>query len=325
MRRTLLVLAMSIELLAGMAEAALTSSFPKLLGETGSRVPFGDTFPNEWPPFRMQQVYAAAGFSNSMSQGGWITGMWLITDDQAGRGYSARLPKVEIRIGVTSRGPDALSPVFAENFDGPTIAVQPLGPLYIYGSGRGAYVEFGFVKPFFYDPASGNLMLEVKNYQTNSRPFDPLSNTSAFDASNVIGDTVSRVYAHGDADALTGTADSLGLTTIFEFTVPSLSIARQSTNLVLQWLRSPLVMNVERSLVLGPAAKWQPMSGPLTTNIVLVSNQFEFHVEFSLPLETRTPGAFFRLVLPGLSRENAPTPATALEEPANEGGIEPWP
>lgn len=158
-------------------------------------------------------------------------------------------------------------------------------------------------------------MLEVKNYETNSRPFEPLSNTSAFDASNVIGDTVSRVYAHGDADALTGTADSLGLTTIFEFTVPSLSIARQSTNLVLQWLRSPLVMNVERSSVLGPAANWQPMSGPLTTNIVLVSNQFEFHVEFSLPLETRTPGAFFRLVLPGLSRESAPTPATTMDTP----------
>ncbi len=303
---------MLAQLIEGVADAALTPSFPKLLGETASRVPFGDIFREDRPPYRMQQVYAATGFSNLMSQGGWITGMRLISDDLIGRGYGADLPKVEMRLGVTTRGPDALSSVFAENFSGPTVAVWPLGPFFIHSSGRGAYVTFEFAKPFFYDSHAGNLLLEVKNYEPTIAPGDLFTNPSPFDASNVVGDTVSRVYAHGDADAPTGNVDSLGLTTRFVFTVPFVSIARQSTNLVLRWEWTRLVINVERSLALGPAANWQPVTGTLTTNFFLG------YVEFALPSDTSKPVAFYRLKLPGLSTGGGGDglmPATALARP----------
>jgi hypothetical protein len=165
----------------------------------------------------MQQVYDASAFTGDISEGGWITGVWFVSDSVVGRGWTAALPKVEIMLGTTSKGPDELSATFAENFAIAPTVVRPLGDFVISTGGPGAAVEISFMNPFFYDPSAGNLLMEIKNYEPTGRPGDPLGNAGPLDAWNVTGDAVSRVYARGDANAPVGTVDTVGLTTLFVF------------------------------------------------------------------------------------------------------------
>lgn len=305
--KTLLVFVVTMELFASAAEAQFPDSgltvIPGIYGRTWSEIPFGDLISHVYPPMRMQQVYDSSAFPISMSQGGWITGMWLFSDDQAGHAWDAEV-KTEFLLGLTSRRPDSLSSVFGENFSGPAVAVRPRGPLFMVA--HRIFVDF--VNPFFYVPAAGNLLLEIKNY--NLPPTNPFNIAGPLDAWNVTGDAVSRVYARGDADASVGAVDSLGLTTGFVFVAPSVSITRQSTNLVVRW---PAGMALERSSILGAGATWQPVSGTILTNAL------RDYAYLYLPSETRTAGAFFRLRLPGLSGGGE------CAEPDPEEGSDPCP
>src|SRR2546425_6256540 len=79
---------------------------------------------------------------------------------------------------------------------------------------RNAPSSFGILvtltTPFFYNPAAGNLLMDVRYYQGATPGVAP----GPFDASTSSGDTVSRVYTFG-VDGVTGTADTGGLITAF--------------------------------------------------------------------------------------------------------------
>ena len=60
--------------------------------------------------------------------------------------------------------------------------------------------------PFLYNPALGNLLLDVRNFGGGS--------TTSFDAVFTSGDGVSRVY-NSDVNSTTGSPDTLGLVTGF--------------------------------------------------------------------------------------------------------------
>jgi hypothetical protein len=80
-------------------------------------------------------------------------------------------------------------------------------------------VAINFTTPFYYDPANGNLLLDVRNTQggTEVPPLD-----QELDGTSASGDSVSRVYNYGDVTA-TGAGqtggvdekDSYGLITKF--------------------------------------------------------------------------------------------------------------
>ena len=81
--------------------------------------------------------------------------------------------------------------------------------------------------PFFFDPAGGNLLLDVRNFSGGS--------TTQFDAVNVTGDSVSRVQAF-DVGSATGAQlafPSLGLVTQFTTSPPTVGIPEPSTLLLL--------------------------------------------------------------------------------------------
>jgi hypothetical protein len=68
-------------------------------------------------------------------------------------------------------------------------------------------------RPFIYDPARGNLLLDVENFGGGT--------TTQFGAENVLGDSVSRVVADNDVHSPTAfTVDTLGLVTEFLTPVP---------------------------------------------------------------------------------------------------------
>ncbi len=193
--------------------AELTDAVPGIGGDTLSYVPIGGV--TEVLPMRMQQVYEARAFEHSMPEGGWITGVWFVTDEDATtRGWGVSLDGFEMSLGLTSRGADGLSPEFSQNFSIVPTQVLPNRPILIGAAGPGAVVKINFVNPFLYDPADGNLLLEIKNLGWQ---LDPILIGGPLDAWNVTGDAVSRVYARGDANATVGTVDTVGLTALFEF------------------------------------------------------------------------------------------------------------
>ncbi len=168
------------------------------------------------PSCRYQQVYDASAFGSSLPGGGMISGIGFASDGIFGRSFAARLD-VEIILSVTPREPDQLSTIFADNVGANVLTVLPRSLVLVTCSGAGQSFGISFANPYFYNPAQGNLLLEVRDYSQQSIPGDPFTRVSAMDAQNTFGDTVSRVFAY-DVSATTGTADTFGLLTILPIT-----------------------------------------------------------------------------------------------------------
>src|SRR5258705_9014825 len=66
---------------------------------------------------RYQQVYDASQFSSLPESGGFIQHLILRIDGSymVGQSASAIISNLQVNLSTTSRGPDSLSPVFAEN------------------------------------------------------------------------------------------------------------------------------------------------------------------------------------------------------------------
>lgn len=165
---------------------------------------------------RMQQVYSASEFLESTgSDGGWIYEIGFRADhDIVEHGYTASSPNLEIRLSVTGRGPDELSPIFAENL-GSSVSLVVSGSR-IFGVSAYGDVDpnpftlfFTFAQPYYYDPSKGNLLLDVINI--GGQPL------AGLDAVDISGDGVSRVCYRdfGTQIPPSGTVDTKGLVTIF--------------------------------------------------------------------------------------------------------------
>ena len=185
-------------------------------GPTASATPF--VFNAIQTSTRYQQVYDAAAFSAIGQEGGLITSLFWGSDLIFGRGdWGAYLPRVDILLAITPRGPDQLSSIFAENLGASPASIVHTGPLLLVSGGRGSRVDLPFQTPFSYNPANGNLLLEIRVYEPTCCIGVPQLNVGPLDAYDVIGDAVSRVYG-GGVDATAGSVDTLGLTTYFVVT-----------------------------------------------------------------------------------------------------------
>jgi hypothetical protein len=170
---------------------------------------------------RWQQVYAASQFGNNA---GNITQIRFRPDAAAGSPFSMTLPNVQINFSVTPAAPGALSLTYANNIGGPQTTVYS-GALSLSSAFTGPAAgpkDFDIVinlqTPFFYNPALGNLLIEVKNFADGT--------TNQFDAQ--IGSGVaSRVYnLDNNPNAVTGTtADNSALVTKFVFADDLLQIS----------------------------------------------------------------------------------------------------
>jgi hypothetical protein len=153
----------------------------------------GGTFFSFVPAERLQQVFAASQFSGIPAGGALITQIALRPDAANVQTTVLVSPLVTITFSTTSAVPEALSPTFANNvganptlvFSGPVnLTTANAGPV---GGPRNFDVVFNLTTPFLYDPAAGNLLLDLTNSLTGT------SGTASLDASLVNGDGVSRV------------------------------------------------------------------------------------------------------------------------------------
>jgi len=159
---------------------------------------------------RYQQVYAASQFGG----GGLITQIIFRPDATFGEAFMSTLPDIQIDLSTTSAADDGLSSTYANNVGADDTVVFTRGPLTLSSAFTGppdGPKDFDIIitltTPFFYNPALGNLLLDVRNYGAGS--------TTVFDAVFTSGDGVSRVFSTTNVNDPTGNTDTLGLVTGF--------------------------------------------------------------------------------------------------------------
>ena len=158
---------------------------------------------------RYQQIYAASQFGAMPAGGAFITGIAFRLDANWGS-FSTTLPAVQINLSTTSKAPDGLTTTFASNVgNNDTVVFNGALSLSSAASGRPAAFDIlvPFTTAFFYNPAAGNLLLDVRNSGGGT--------SSLFDAVSATSDSVSRAY--NPVNSSTGSTDSIGLVTEFVF------------------------------------------------------------------------------------------------------------
>lgn len=185
-------------------------------GDTGNLFPL---FSQQ--PIRYQQIYDKSQFGGSPQ----IINSIAFRAHSPGVPFSGSVPQLQVSLSTTAKAPDALSSTFADNVGADTTQVFN-GPLAVAannsstpGAVNGFDIVITFTTPFPYDPAKGNLLVDVRNLQggVETPPLD-----QEIDGTNAVGDSVSRVYNYGDANATaasqTGSTpenDTVGLVTQF--------------------------------------------------------------------------------------------------------------
>lgn len=119
---------------------------------------------------RFQQVYDATDFQG-ISNGGWIRWMQLRLDSpNAIGGMVITWFNIQINLSTTTKtpfGPNMLNNTFSDNVGSDDTVV--LGPRalsvsahYTIGEPQPFDIQVSFDRPFFYNPANGNLLLDVR-------------------------------------------------------------------------------------------------------------------------------------------------------------------
>jgi phosphatidylinositol-3-phosphatase len=157
-------------------------------------------------PIRYQQVFDAGQFAR-LNPGGGLINSIAFRGHGPGTPFTATVPQLQVNLSTTTKTPDGLSSTFADNVGANDTQVFS-GPFQtavtFTGDATNFEVVINFTTPFYYDPAKGNLLLDVRNTQ-GSTEVPPLD--QELDATSAVGDSVSRVYNYGDV-----TADTAGQT-----------------------------------------------------------------------------------------------------------------
>ncbi|MEX2093761.1 MAG: hypothetical protein WD971_13840 [Pirellulales bacterium] len=125
------------------------------------------------PPARFQMLYEASMFS-SLDGPVLLTGFMARPHAVQSGPASVSVADLDYWMSTTSRTISTLSPIFAENRGADHSLVASYGPTFVFTtedlSGPGDTRQFDvahiFDAPFFYDPAAGNLLLEMRTHGT---------------------------------------------------------------------------------------------------------------------------------------------------------------
>lgn len=154
-------------------------------------------------PNRYQQVYAAGAFGTSIFIDAIRFTSSMFSDSTLwGPPVESTISPGEylVRFSTTSAPVDGLSTDFDSNLGANTA-------VFFSGSISGGLRISGL--PFLYDPAFGNLLLDVTVFSQQSQPF------GAMDTDGELGDEMSRVSEYRWGQGPVG-ADTYGLVTTFE-------------------------------------------------------------------------------------------------------------
>jgi hypothetical protein len=246
------------------------------------------------PTMRYQQVYNQSLFTNLDPGLIYVTTLsFTLTSTQLTNPITGwTIPKMQVNVSTTPKTADHLSPVFSENV-GPDDTIV-IGPVSYVFPGSGAFQALLFNRPFRYNPAQGNLLLDVRILD-GSGSLDPFNPTPRFFALNSPSDESSRVWATNVAATTASGIDTVGLATVVQLSpVPSIQIytsyfGSSTDYIAVQWPSQPSTFFLQRSL---DRVTWQNAS--LTGYF---SNDTFQGIYF--PLSSAGAGAFYRLIWPG--------------------------
>ena len=170
-------------------------------GNSSLAAPFNTTTSS-----RLQQVYGAGAFPTLAPDSAFLIRTILFREDEGEASEGNATLSVEVHLSTTSRAPDDLSTTFSQNVGSDDIAVFGPGPLNLSWSRFGFGTAIPIEQPFLYNPAAGNLLLDIRNYTPSTFP--------ELDAYDIVGDSMSVVV--GRADTISGFgSSSRGLATGF--------------------------------------------------------------------------------------------------------------
>lgn len=218
------------------------NAFATADGDTANFLPFfpgtNGATPPAFVPVRYQQVFAASQFALAPAGGALITALAFRVDANTSNApFALTIPNIRLDLSTSALGPDALSLTFTNNVGADNVTVFPAGPLALASTNTDAGnntrtfdVTVTLATPFFYNPANGPLLLDVRNASGAGTEGDPRTQPS-FDATEIgtssgqATGATSRVFHLGDVTAATidpnnnfnDGADSLGLVTRFTF------------------------------------------------------------------------------------------------------------
>jgi len=166
-------------------------------GDAGNLLPLFSS-----QPIRYQQVFDASQFSRLNPGGGSINRI-AFRGHGPGVPFTATISQLQVNLSTTTKTPDGLSSTFAENIgtDDTQVFSGPLPAAVTFTGGPTNFeVVVNFTTPFFYNPAKGNLLLDIRNSQGG---VEVPANDQELDGTSASSDSVSRVYNYGDVSAAT--------------------------------------------------------------------------------------------------------------------------
>lgn len=203
------------------------------MGDSGNQFPFNPRSVGV-STIRYQQVYSASEFA----PGTYTITQIAFRTTPLDAPFSGTTGTLQVDLSTTSASPDHLSTTFSDNLGADTQTVFN-GPWEVSTTNSGVFdLVLTLTTPFVYNPALGNLLLDVRNFGGGS--IDVLNNSFiTLDAQSTPGDSTSRIYTAQSIDGVlltTGVPDpleSLGLVTKFvaDFT-PSLAPQQQVQTLI---------------------------------------------------------------------------------------------
>lgn len=263
---------------------------PNVLGKDPTQLPLvprGGTA-------RVQQIYDHSAFTEVPPEGAFLTRLFFRPTCNSQGGWV--VTNLQVNISTSSRIPDQLDARFAANIGIDETTVYGPKPAAISTQAHGCSPPFDIVleldNPFFYSPANGNLLLDIRNFGSFF-PSDPHGGPqvgdSHLDAPANLGDVVSRIAASPVTAEVATVVDTAGLTTAFQFD-PFPKLVFQTTNdnaIVLLWPHQPTNFRLQFTDRLTPDAVWQDYQGDIGGNTAIS--------EVKLPADVLTKKRFFRL------------------------------
>lgn len=235
---------------------------------------------------RFQQVYDASAFKTVDPTNVYVSTIkFALSFQNPSQGWT--ISSMQINLSTTQRSSDDLSTNFTDNV-GPddTVVFGPASYSFPPTLAGGRLPTLVFDKPFRYNAASGNLLLDVRIFSAGgSRDISP----PALDAENSPTDQVSIVWATNVNDTVASGSDTLGLVTLIQFSpVPSLRLYISNFNtattyVAVEWPDQPSVFRLQQASDLGSNAVWQ---------FVANANPPRYYY----PLDATAVPVFYRLV-----------------------------
>ena len=184
------------------SDIVVPSTLTNIEGNTSAGFPF--SIIGTGRSMRYQQVYSASEFGGL----GEITQMAFRGDGVVAPGsFAATFTNISIQLSTTSKPADGLSLTFNDNV-GSDVTTVFSGGLSLSSAGTGPLggpkdfdIVITFATPFSYNPAAGNLLLDVRNFGGFAGSIRP------FDAQNTFGDSTSRLQSA--CNVLTGACNGV--------------------------------------------------------------------------------------------------------------------